>query len=148
MTFSAIATTKEIADRISSSQSGVMMHGPTFMGNPLACATALASTRLLLASDWQKRIKEIEAIMEAELREAEKWGSVENVRVLGGIGVVQMKQDVDLAEFQKLCVKEGVWIRPFGKNAYIMPPYLAVNDDDVRSLCRALLKILGEMYGR
>lgn len=148
MTFSAVATTKDIADRISNSQSGVMMHGPTFMGNPLACAAALASTRLLLQSDWQKRINEIEKIMEEELRPAEKWNSVSDVRVLGGIGVVEMKEDVNLAEFQKLCVTEGVWIRPFGKNAYIMPPYLAVSDEDVRILSRALLKILEVMYGK
>lgn len=148
MTFSAVAASAKIADRISASQSGVMMHGPTFMGNPLACATALASTKLLLDSDWKKRIGEIAHIMETELRPAEKWNSVSDVRVLGGIGVVEMKENVDVAVFQKLCVKEGVWIRPFGKNAYIMPPYLAVSDEDVRTLSRALLKILEEMYGK
>lgn len=148
MTFSAVATNKQIADRISNSQSGVMMHGPTFMGNPLACATAIASTKLLLASDWQKRVGELEEIMRAELSPAAEKDYVEEVRVLGGIGVVQLKEDVNLAEFQKLCVKEGVWIRPFGKNAYIMPPYLAVSDDDVKTLSRALLKILDEVYGK
>ena len=148
MTFSAVATSKKIADRISNSQSGVMMHGPTFMGNPLACATAIASTKLLLESPWKQRIQEIESIMTEELSVARNWESVEEVRVLGGIGVVQLKENVDLAEFQKLCIEEGVWIRPFGKNAYIMPPYLAVSDEDVRYLSRSLLKIIEKMYGK
>ncbi len=147
MTFAAVATTAEVADRISASQSGCMMHGPTFMGNPLACAIAVASTRLLLSQDWQKRVKEIEAIMERELAPARELGFVDDVRVLGGIGVIQVKPVVDTGEFQKLCVKRGVWIRPFGHNAYIMPPYLAVSDEQVVKLCQELIAILEEMYG-
>ena len=146
MTFSAVAASDRIADLVSDSQSGVMMHGPTFMGNPLACATAIASTRLLLDSPWQKRIQEIEGIMKEELGKAAGWKSVREVRVLGGIGVIEMKEDVDLARFQQLCIREGVWIRPFGKNAYIMPPYLAVSDEQVKHLSRSMLKILAEMY--
>lgn len=142
MTFSAVATTAAIADRISDSRSGCMMHGPTFMGNPLACAVALASTRLLLESPWQQRVKEIEAILRRRLMVAGEWDFVDDVRILGGIGVIQLKKDVNLGEFQKLCVREGVWIRPFGKNAYIMPPYLAVSDEQVEKLCDALLKII------
>ena len=139
MTFSAVATTRAVADRISASESGVMMHGPTFMGNPLACATALASTRLLLESPWQQRIAEIEAIMREELGKAEGRPGVRNVRVLGGIGVIELEEPVELGEFQKKCVANGVWIRPFGHNAYIMPPYLAVSDEQVRKLCRFLV---------
>lgn len=142
MTFSAVATNARTAEMISNSRSGVMMHGPTFMGNPLACAIAVASTRLLLSSPWQKRIKEIEAIMNDRLAKAKEYPNVDNVRVLGGIGVIQMKMDVDLASFQKRCVEEGVWIRPFGKNAYIMPPYLAVSDKQLNRLCDALLKLV------
>lgn len=142
MTFSAVATNARTAEMISNSQSGVMMHGPTFMGNPLACAIAVASTRLLLSSPWQKRIKEIEAIMNDRLAKAREYPNVDNVRVLGGIGVIQLKEDVDLASFQKRCVEEGVWIRPFGKNAYIMPPYLAVSDKQLNRLCDALLKLV------
>lgn len=145
MTFSAIATTAEIADRISSSQSGCMMHGPTFMGNPLACAVALASTRLLLSQPWQKRVKEIESIMKQRLETAREWDFVDDVRVLGGIGVIQLKNDIDLGEFQKRCVAEGVWIRPFNKRAYIMPPYMAISDSQLNKLCDALLKIVYEM---
>ncbi len=142
MTFAAVAATKEIADRISNSQSGCMMHGPTFMANPLACAVAIASTRLLLDSPWQQRIKEIEEIMKHKLQPASEWDNVEDVRVLGGIGVIQLKENVDLGEFQKRCVKEGVWIRPFGKNAYIMPPYLAISNNQLERLCDALLKLV------
>lgn len=148
MTFSAVATSKKIADRISNSQSGCMMHGPTFMANPLACSVALASTKLLLNSPWERRVKEIETIMSERLSKARQWNSVKDVRVLGGIGVIELKEDVNLGEFQKRCVSKGVWIRPFGKNAYIMPPYLAVSDKQVEVLCDALLDIISEMYGQ
>lgn len=147
MTFAAVATTAEVAERISSSQSGCMMHGPTFMGNPLACAVAIASTRLLLDSPWQEKIKHIESIMREKLYRARNWNCVDDVRVLGGIGVIQLKTDVDLARFQQLCIREGVWIRPFGKNAYIMPPFMAISDSQLGKLCDALLKIIAEMYG-
>lgn len=142
MTFSAVATSAKVADMIDASQSGVMMHGPTFMGNPLACAVALASTKLLLESPWQQRIREIEAIMREEMDGARSLPFVEDVRILGGIGVIQTVRPVDLGTFQKHCVERGVWIRPFGKNAYIMPPYLAVSDDQVRKLARELINIL------
>lgn len=142
MTFAAVATSHRVADMISNSQSGCIMHGPTFMGNPLACAVAVASTELLLSQPWQQRINEIEAIMNEELAPAREMDTVEEVRVLGGIGVVQTKEPVDLVVFQKRCVAEGVWIRPFGKNAYIMPPYMAVTDEQVRKLCKALIKCL------
>ena len=122
------------------------MHGPTFMGNPLACAVALASTRLLLQSDWSHRIGQIESIMRERLSEASEWSFVTDVRVLGGIGVVELESPVDLGRFQELCVAEGVWIRPFGRNAYIMPPYLAINDEQLHRLCSTLLKILRNLY--
>lgn len=144
MTFAAVAANAGTADRISRSQSGVMMHGPTFMGNPLACAVAVASTRLLLSQQWQTRVSEIEAIMNRRLAEAREYENVADVRVLGGIGVVELTHDVDLASFQKRCVEEGVWIRPFGKNAYIMPPYMAISDAQLEKLCDALLKLIRE----
>ena len=142
MTFSAVATSAKVADMIDASQSGVMMHGPTFMGNPLACAVALASIKLLLDSPWQRRIRKIEAIMHEEMDDAISLPFVEDVRILGGIGVIQTVRPVDLGTFQKHCVERGVWIRPFGKNAYIMPPYLAVSDEQVRKLARELINIL------
>jgi len=147
MTFSAVATSAKVAEMISSSDAGCIMHGPTFMGNPLACAVALASTNLLLKSPWQKRISEIEAIMNEELAPAAYLPFVKEVRVLGGIGVIELHDYITwLGEFQKMCVEEGVWIRPFAHNAYIMPPYLAVSDDQVRYLARTLIKILKRIY--
>lgn len=145
MTFSAVAANRKVADAVADSESGVMMHGPTFMGNPLACAVALASTRLLLKSDWQKRVAEIEDIMRRRLAPALEWSHVDDVRVIGGIGVVQLKNNVDVGKFQKRCVEEGVWIRPFGKNAYIMPPYLAVTDKQLEFLCDKLLMLVSEL---
>ncbi len=147
MTFSAVAASARVADMVSSSSAGVMMHGPTFMGNPLACAVALASTRLLLESPWQSRIKEIETTLRERLSVAEGWPCTADVRVLGGIGVIELKRPItDLAPFQKMCVEEGVWIRPFGKNAYIMPPYMAISDAQLDRLCTAFLKIIRTLY--
>lgn len=145
MTFSAVATSKKVADMISNSQSGCMMHGPTFMGNPLACAVARKSIEILLNSPWKQRINQIESIIREELSVADDRDYIEDIRVLGGIGVIQTKQPVDLSKFQKLCVQRGVWIRPFGKNAYIMPPFLAVSDEQVRILCHELINILDEL---
>lgn len=115
------------------------------MGNPLACAVSLASIKLLLQSPWKDRISRIEEIMKERLESAANLPNVREVRVLGGIGVIEVDQYIDCGEFQKRCVKEGVWIRPFGHNAYIMPPYLAVSDEQVEKLCDALVKLVAEM---
>ncbi len=145
MTFSAVATSAKVADMISDGEAGVMMHGPTFMANPLACAVALASTKLLLESPWKERIARIEEIMKQRLSPAKAFPHVRDVRVLGGIGVIEVEQYVDCGEFQKRCVREGVWIRPFGHNCYIMPPYLAVTDSQVEQLSDALVKLVEEL---
>ncbi|MDE6298162.1 MAG: adenosylmethionine--8-amino-7-oxononanoate transaminase [Muribaculaceae bacterium] len=145
MTFSAVAASAKVADMISSGEAGVMMHGPTFMANPLACAVALASTRLLLESPWQDRIVRIEQIMKDILPQASGLPHVRDVRVLGGIGVIEVEQYVDCGEFQERCVKEGVWIRPFGHNVYMMPPYLAVSDSQVEQIAHALVKLVSEL---
>lgn len=146
MTFSAVATNRRIAGLISRSDSGVMMHGPTFMGNPLACSVALASTRLLLENDWQGKVIHLEELLETHLAPARALPFVKEVRVLGGIGVVELKEDVPLDRFQEKCVREGVWIRPFMKNAYLMPPYMAVTDRQVEILASALIRILKEIF--
>lgn len=144
MTFAAVATNRKVAERIAKSEAGVMMHGPTFMGNPLACAVALASTRLLLESPWQQRIKEIEAYFKKRFEYLSGKSGVRDVRVLGGIGVVELENLVDLGKFQKRCVEEGVWIRPFGHNAYLMPPYLAISDEQLEKLCDKFLLLIDE----
>ncbi|MBP3298508.1 MAG: adenosylmethionine--8-amino-7-oxononanoate transaminase [Muribaculaceae bacterium] len=144
MTFSAVATSAKVADMISSGDAGVMMHGPTFMGNPLACALALKSTRMLLEGGWRQKVAHVESRLKELLAPARELKGVRDVRVLGGIGVIEMEREVDLASFQKRCVEEGVWIRPFGHNAYIMPPYMAVSDAQLDKLAATLIKLVGE----
>ncbi|MCM1005380.1 MAG: adenosylmethionine--8-amino-7-oxononanoate transaminase [Prevotella sp.] len=144
MTFAAVAANKRVADAISVGEAGCMMHGPTFMGNPLACAVAVESTKMLLEQDWQSKVKHIEARMRELLAPAGDIPGVRDVRVLGGIGVIETEKVIDLASFQKRCVEEGVWIRPFGHNSYIMPPYLAVNDEQLEKLAATLIKLVKE----
>lgn len=144
MTFGGVATNARVADAIAHGEAGCMMHGPTFMGNPLACAVALSSTRLLLSQDWQGKVKHVEQLMKRHLEPARNIPGVVDVRVLGGIGVIEMDREVNLAIFQKRCVEEGVWIRPFGHNAYIMPPYLAVTDSQIEKLASTLIKLVRE----
>lgn len=146
MTLSAVATNSRVAEMIASGDAGVMMHGPTFMANPLACAVALASTRLLLSQDWRGKVLHVESRLKELLAPARKLNCVKEVRVLGGIGVIELKNVVDLGPFQKLCVEKGVWIRPFGHNAYLMPPYLAVTDAQLEKLSAALIEIIIELY--
>jgi len=141
LTMSAVLTTKAVADTISRGEAGVMMHGPTFMANPLACAIAVESARMLAEQDMQSRIAEIESILKAELAPAKDMAGVSDVRVLGSIGVVEMKRPVNVGIFQRKCVEKGVWIRPFGRNAYIMPPYI-ISEEQLRMLCRNMLDIL------
>ena len=144
MTFSAVAASAKVADAISAGAAGVMMHGPTFMGNPLACAVALKSTQMLLAQDWQEKVLHLESLMKRWLEPAKDMDGVVDVRVLGGIGVIEMDREVDLGKFQRRCVEEGVWIRPFGHNAYIMPPYLAVTDRQTEKLAKTLIRLVKE----
>lgn len=141
LTMSAVLTTREVADTISRGEAGVLMHGPTFMGNPLACAIACESIRLLREQDMESRIKHLETIIKRELAPAASNPEVKEVRVLGTIGVIEMKEPVNVGEFQKKCVANGIWVRPFGRNVYIMPPYV-ITDDDLITLCRRLISII------
>jgi adenosylmethionine-8-amino-7-oxononanoate aminotransferase len=120
-----------------SARGGVLMHGPTFMANPLATAVAGRSIELLLASPWQQRITAMEAQMRRELGAYSGHPAVADVRVLGGIGVVETRAPVDVAVLQKLFVERGVWIRPFGRLIYLMPPYV-IQPADLTALTTAV----------
>ena len=141
MTLAATLTTKDVSQTISQGDPGLFMHGPTFMANPLACSVALASTRLLLDSPWQDRIKNIEKQLSTELAPCLELESVSDVRVLGAIGVVEMKQTIDMKQIQNDFVEAGVWIRPFGKLVYLMPPYI-INSDDLKILTSAVCQVV------
>lgn len=141
LTSSAVLTTKDVADTISRGEAGVMMHGPTFMANPLACAIGIASLRLLDSHDMASRVAHIESRLRELLAPAAQLPGVKEVRVLGSIGVVEMDDPVDVAEFQHQCVERGIWIRPFGRNVYMMPPYV-INDEELAVLAGEMINIL------
>lgn len=135
LTLAATLCTSQIAEKI-----GVLMHGPTFMGNPLACAVANASIDLLLVSDWQKNIQRIEQQLKTGLEAARKINGVADVRVLGAIGVIELEQAVDMKKIQPLLVEQGIWLRPFGKLIYLMPPYV-MKETELEILCEKTLQV-------
>ncbi len=141
LTLSAVITNRKVADAIANSEAGVMMHGPTFMANPLACAIACESIDLLNSQPMEKILANIESILKRELEPARNLPGVADVRVIGSIGVIEMEKPVNVGEFQKDCVAEGIWVRPFGKNVYVMPPYI-ISDSDLETLVRKMIKIL------
>lgn len=141
LTMSAVLTTKDVADTISAGEAGVLMHGPTFMGNPLACAIACASLDLLRSQDMASKTARMQTLIKELLAPARNISGVTDVRVLGTIGVVETRRPVDVGEFQRECVRRGIWVRPFGRNVYIMPPYVTP-DEDLVKLCEEMIAIV------
>ena len=141
LSFAATLCSDRVGDTICSGEAGVLMHGPTFMGNPLACAIASASVELLLSRDWQGNIARIESILKQHLAPARHCDDVADVRVLGAIGVIEMQQPVDMVAIQARFVDAGIWVRPFGKLVYIMPPYI-ISDEDLMTLATTLVRIV------
>ena len=141
LTLAATLINTDIAQTISKGEPGVFMHGPTFMANPLACTAANASIKLLLQSDWQTKINQIEHWLQDSLIKCSTLSNVADVRVLGAIGVVELTHAVDMKTIQTAFVEQGVWIRPFGKLVYLMPPYI-INKTDTEKLCDSIYKVL------
>lgn len=139
LTMAATLCSGKISQTIS--EQGPFMHGPTFMANPLACAAGNASLEILSRGEWQGQLTAIEKILREGLMPCYEMPTVADVRVLGGIGVVELKEPVVMSEIQPLFVAEGVWVRPFGKLVYVMPPYV-ISSDELKALCRSICRVL------
>lgn len=143
LSFAATLTSEKISDVISTRGLKMLMHGPTFMANPLACSVALASIGLLESYPWVQRIAEIEALLEKGLSRCRFLEGVKDVRVLGAIGVIETHEPVQVEKIQNLVMEQGVWLRPFGRLLYTMPPYIA-NDGDIEQITHAMFSALAE----
>lgn len=141
MTLAATICTEKVSHGICDGEAGCFMHGPTFMGNPLACAVANASIEQLLSEDWQSNIARIETVLKQQIEPFTHLDTVADTRVLGAIAVVEMKQPVELAEIQRQFVARGIWVRPFGRLVYVMPPFIMSNQD-LESLMQAIYAVL------
>ena len=142
MTLAATLCTEKVSRTIS--EHGAIMHGPTFMANPLACAAANASLDIFATGEWKSQVANIERKLQDGLSLCAEFETVAEVRVLGAIGVVEMKEPVVMEEVQPMLVDEGIWVRPFGKLVYIMPPYI-ISDEDLDFLCRQLCKVISRI---
>ncbi|CAA6811236.1 MAG: Adenosylmethionine-8-amino-7-oxononanoate aminotransferase (EC [uncultured Thiotrichaceae bacterium] len=140
MTLAATLCSSKVAHGISQNQ-GVLMHGPTFMANPLACSVANANLALLLNADWQSNIQRIEHMLRKKLSVCGTLPMVKDVRVIGAIGIIEMQHPVDMESIQREFVNAGIWVRPFGKLVYMMPPYI-ISDNDLTTLCTSIIKVI------
>jgi len=147
MTLAATLCSDKVSAGICEGEAGVFMHGPTFMGNPLACAVANASLSILLESDWEHNIARIEQGLLDGLAPCETLDSVASVRILGAIGVIEMKAPVRMADIQALFIERGIWLRPFGKLVYTMPPFV-ISDEELSQLTRAICSSLSHYVSK
>ena len=141
MTLAATLCTARISSGITAGEAGAFMHGPTFMANPLACATALASIKLLLSQPWRRTVERLHGELSAGLAPARECSNVADVRTLGAIGVIELREAVDMRVVQPMFVERGVWVRPFGKLVYAMPPYV-MGTADVATLTAAMVDVV------
>lgn len=144
MTLAATISTQKVSQTISENPPFVFMHGPTFMANPLACAVANASINLLLKSEWEVSVQRVENQLRTGLSECSGLPQVKEVRVLGAIAVVELNQPVDMKTIQSAFVEQGVWVRPFGKLVYLMPPFI-ISEADLMQLTGAVVKVVSAL---
>ena len=144
MSLAATLCTDKVAKGICEGEAGVFMHGPTFMGNPLACAVANASLDVLMEGHWPAQVAKIQIGLEKGLAPARALSQVKDVRVLGAIGVIELHEPVHMPTVQPMFVEEGVWVRPFGKLVYVLPPFI-INEDDLAFLTNAMVKVVSKL---
>lgn len=145
ITLAATLCNDKVSNGICSGKNSAFMHGPTYMANPLACAAANASIGLLLKNNWQQKVAQIEQQLKRELEPCRELQLVADVRVLGAIGVVEMKEPVDVATVQPLFVQKGIWVRPFGKLIYVMPPFI-ISELELREITTGIKAVLDSMH--
>ncbi len=146
LTLAAMICTGEVARTVSRSSAGALLHGPTFMANPLACAVALASVQLLLSADWRQNIVRLNAGLESGLAAARQLSVVEDVRTIGAVGVIQLDRPVDIAAVTRAGLRNGVWVRPFRNLVYAMPPFVS-SPGEVSVLTAGMVAAIAEVYG-
>jgi adenosylmethionine-8-amino-7-oxononanoate aminotransferase len=144
MTLAATLCTDRVSEGISAGEAGAFMHGPTFMGNPLACATAIASIELLLSQPWQRRVQQLQDQLGEGLAPARELPHVVDVRTLGAIGVIELREPVDMKRVQPMFVERGVWVRPFGRLVYAMPPFI-MESRDTAALTGAMVEVVASL---
>ncbi len=140
LSLAATLCTTRVSDGICSGGAGALMHGPTFMGNALACAIACASIELLISQPWQRQVQTIETQLREGLEPARQLAQVADVRILGAIGIIEMRETINVAAIQDLFIQRGLWVRPFGKFIYAMPPFI-INADDLKLLTHGMVEV-------